>query len=130
IDAELCRDRIHQALAHERALKASRCAISAAWRLVGQANTPCHVIGADAVGAEQHGGGKVGYRHRVGAHIGALIVKELAVNSEQPAGSIDRSTDTIMLFAGMIGGDQMFAPILDPFYWTAQPQCAETGEHV
>jgi len=52
IEALLCRDRIHQPLAHERALKASGRAIGAAWRLVGQANAPDHVIGADAVGAE------------------------------------------------------------------------------
>jgi len=66
----------------------------------------------------------------VRAHIRALIVKKLAVDGEQAAGLIDCGADTILLFAGMIGGDQMFAPILDPFHWTAQPQCAETGEHV
>src|SRR5262249_11453520 len=64
------------------------------------------------------------------AHIGSLIVKEFAIDAKQSPGLIDGSADTIMLFAGMIGGDQMFASILDPFHRAAEPERGDTGEHV
>src|SRR5262249_39114964 len=112
------------------ALKASRRAISAAWRLVGQADAPDHTIRVNTIGPEQHGGGEIRNRRGMCAHIGTLIVKEFAIDAEQPPGLIDGSADTIVLFEGMIGGDEVFAPILDPFHRPAQPQRGDTGEHV
>src|SRR5262249_19379102 len=109
---------------------ASWRAISAGWSLVGQANAPDHAIGVNAIGPEQHGGGEIRDRRGMRAHIGTLIVKEFAVDAEQPPGLIDASADTIMLFAGMIGGDEMFAPILDPLHRAAEPKRGDTGDAV
>src|SRR6516165_3406853 len=121
IQAEPLSDGIHQPFAHKRALKASRRAISAAWRLVGQADAPDHAIRVNTIGPEQHGGGEIRNRRGMCAHIGTLIVKEFAIDAEQPPGLIDGSADTIVLFAGMIGGDEVFAPILDPFHRPPKP---------
>ena len=130
IDAESRRDRVHQALAHERAFVAAGRAIGAARRLVGQADVADHAIGRHAIGAGQHGGGEIGHGRGVGAHIGALVVKELAVDGEQAAVGIDRGANAVVLLARMIGGDQMLAPVLDPFHRPAEPQRAEADQHV
>jgi hypothetical protein len=130
IQAEPLSDGVHQPFAHKRALKASRRAISAARRLVGQANAPDHAIGVNTIRPEQHGGSEIRDRRGMRTHIGTLIVKEFAVDAEQAPGFIDGSADTIMLFAGMIGGDEVFAPILDPFHRAAEPERGDTDEHV
>ena len=66
----------------------------------------------------------------MGAHISALVVKEFAVDGEEPAGSVDRGAHAVMLLARVIGGDQMLAAVLDPFHRAIEPQRAKTGEHV
>ena len=52
----------------------------------------------------------------MGAHIGALVVEELVVDREDAAVGVDRGADAVALLARMVGGDQMLAPVLDPFH--------------
>ena len=66
----------------------------------------------------------------MGAHIGALIVKEFAVDGEQAAVGIDGGADAKMLLARLIGRHQMLAPVLDPFHRAAEPQRGEADENV
>ena len=66
----------------------------------------------------------------MGAHIGALVVKEFAVDSEQAAIGIDGGADPKMLLARLIGGHQMFAAVLDPFHRAAEPQRRDANQNV
>ena len=72
-------------------------------------------IGRHAVGAGQHGGGEIGHGRRVRAHVGAVVVEELVVDAEDAAVFVDRRPDLVALLARVIGGDQVLAPVLDPF---------------
>ena len=87
-------------------------------------------IRRDAIGPRQHGSGEIGHRHRVGAHIGALIVKDLVVDRENAPVAIDRGAHAMLLLARMIGGDQMLAAILDPFDRPLQAQRGDADQHV
>ena len=114
-------NRVEQSLAHEGAPEASwrdRCRR----RLVGQPDVADGTIGRHAIGPGQHGGGQVRHRRRVGAHIGALVVKEFVVDAEDTAVGVYRRPDTMELLARMIGGDEMLAPILDPFHRPAEAE--------
>ena len=124
------RDRVHQALAHERAFKPSRRTIGATRRLVCEPHAPDGPIGRHAIGPGQHGGGKVRDRGRVGAHVAALIVEEFVIHREEAALGVDRRAHFVALLTGMIGGDQMLAPVLEPFHRPAESQRGETHQYV
>src|SRR6185437_4864870 len=87
-------------------------------------------IGGYAIGAGQHRGGKIGNRRCVRAHVGAVIVEEFIVDAEDMPFSVDCGPDLVTLMAGMIGGDQVFAPVLYPFYRFLERQRGGTDEHV
>ena len=87
-------------------------------------------IGRHAIGPGQHGGGEIGHGGGVGAHVAALVVEEFVVDGENAAFRIDRGADLVPLLARMIGGDQMLAPVLDPFHRPAEPQRGEADQHV
>ena len=72
-------------------------------------------VGRHAIGAGQHGGGEIGHGRRMRAHIGAVIVEKFVLDTKDVALHIDGGADAMMLFARMIGGDQVLAPVLDPF---------------
>ena len=99
VDADMRGDRIHQPLAHEGRLVTPRRAISAAWRLVGQANVADGAIGRHAIRARQHGSGKIGHGRRMRAHIGAVVVKEFVVDGEDVTFGIDGGADIVLLLA-------------------------------
>jgi len=40
----------------------------------------------------------------MGAQIGALVMEELVLDCQDPAGSIDGSADPVSLLAGVVGG--------------------------
>ena len=42
-------------------------------------------------------------------------MKELVIERQNAPVAIDRGADAMLLLARMVGGDQMLAPILDPF---------------
>ena len=127
----LSRDRIHQALAHERAFVAAGRAIGRRRRLVGQPemadarDRPARDRGRAACAAVRSG-----TRGAMGAHIAALVVKEFVVDAEDAAVRIDRGARVVALLARMIGGDQVLAPVLDPFHRPAEPQRRDADQHV
>ena len=49
---------------------------------------------------------------------------------EDAAVGVDRGADLVPLLARVIGGDQMLAPVLDPFHRPAEPQRGEADQHV
>jgi len=77
-------------------------------------------IGRHAVGARQHRRREVRHRGGMGAYVAALVVKELVVDAEDMAVAVDRRADMMGLLARMVGGDQVLAAILDPFYRPAE----------
>jgi len=81
-------------------------------------------------GIEQHRGREIGNGGGVGSHIGALVVKKLAVDREEPTRFIKRRANAVILFAGMVGCNEMLAPVLDPFHHAAKPQGTEAGKHI
>ena len=66
----------------------------------------------------------------MGAHIGAIIVEKLVLDSEDAALRIDGGADVVALFARMIGGDQMLAPVLDPFDRSPKRQGRRADENI
>jgi hypothetical protein len=66
----------------------------------------------------------------VGAHIGALVVKIAIIDGEDAAFAIHRRAQAVELLARMIGGDQMLAPILDPFHRPVETHGGDADQHV
>ena len=87
-------------------------------------------IGRNAIGPRQHRGGEIGDGRRVRAHIAALIVENFVVDREDAALAIDRGAHVMLLLARMVGGDEMFAAVLDPFDRAAQAQRSGAHQHV
>ena len=117
IELEFMRNGVDQPLAHEGGLEAAGRAIGRGRRLVGEAEMADRAIGArHAIGSRQH----AARHHRdagcVGAHIGAVVVKDHVVDGEDFAVVGDGRAHLMMLVARMIGGDEMLAAILDPFH--------------
>ena len=125
VDADFGGDGIEQPLAHERALVAAGRAVGAAGRLVGEADMADGAIGRHAVGAGQHRRGEIGHRGGVGAHIAALVVEEFVVDAEDAPVGVDGGANVMGLLARMVGGDQVFAAVFDPFHRPAEPQRGE-----
>ena len=73
-------------------------------------------VGRHAIRPGQYAGRHVHDARRVGAHIGALVVEIAVVDGEDDAVLVDRGADPVQLLARVIGGDQMLAPVLDPFH--------------
>ena len=130
IDAELCCDRIHHALAHEAALEAAGRAIGRGRRLVGQAEMAGGAIGADLVGAGEHAHGAPHHAGAVGAHIGALVVEEFVVDAEQAPILVHGRADAVALLARMVGRDQVLAAVLDPFHRAAEALGGDQHQNV
>ena len=128
--AEAVRDRVDQALAHERALVAPRRAIGPGRGLVGQPDVTGRPIGRYDIGAGQHGRGQIRDRGGVGPDVGALVRPEFDLEAEDEAARIDRSAHLVHLIARVVGRDQMLAAVLDPFDRPAQAARGETDQHV
>ena len=91
---------------------------------------PGGAIGRHAVGAGQNARRHVHHARGVGAQIGALVVEIEVVDGEDAALRVDRGADAVELLARMIGGDEMLAPVLDPFHRPAQPHGGDADENV
>ena len=130
VAAEAVRDRVDQALAHERALVAAGRAIGAGGGLVGQPDVAGRPIGRNDVGAGQHGRGQIRDRGGVGPDVGALVRPELVVEAEDEAARIDRGAHLVHLIARVVGGEQMLAAVLDPLDRPAQAARGEADQHV
>ncbi len=130
IEVQARRHSVDQPLAHERGFVASGPAIGAAGSLVGQPDMAGDAIGRHAIRPRQHSGREIRNGRAMRAHVGALIVEEFAVDRQDAAFRIDRGAHAIVLLARMVGGDEMLAPVLDPFHRPAEPQRGEADQHV
>ncbi len=122
VDPDPAGNRVQKAFPHERSFVAARRAIRRRRGLVRQAHMPRDPVGRHFVRSQHQSRRHVRHAHAVGAQIPALVVKELVVDAENPAIGIDRRPDTVGLLARLVGGQQMFAPVLDPSDGTTQPQ--------
>ena len=64
------------------------------------------------------------------AHIGALVEEELVLHAEDLSVLVDRGADAVPLLARVVGGDQMLAPVLDPFYRPAEFERRGTNKNI
>ena len=87
-------------------------------------------IGRHAIGAGQHGGGEVGHGGGVRAHVSAVVVEKFVIDCKDLAVRIDGRADLVVLLARVIGRDQMFAPVLDPFDRPAEFQRGGANQNV
>ena len=121
IELQLMRDGVHQPLTHEGGLEAPRRAISRGRRLVGEAEMADRAIGAGhAIRPGQHAAGHHGDAGGVGANVGAVVVMDVVVDGEDLALVGAGRLDVVVLVARMVGGDQVLAPVLDPFHRRAR----------
>ena len=82
------------------------------------------------IGAGQDARRHVHDARGMGAHIGALIVEIAVVDGQDAALVIDRGAHVVKLLARMIGGDQMFAPVLDPFHRPLEPHRSDADQDI
>src|SRR6516165_8785939 len=57
-------------------------------------------------------------------------MKKLVVEGEDPALTIDRRADPMALLAGVVGGHQVLAPVLDPLDRAPEAQCSEGDQYI
>src|SRR5262249_33601727 len=130
IDLELVRDRIDEPLSHEGGLVASWRAIGRGWGLVGEAKMSDRAIGRHPIRSRQNPDRHMHHARCMRADIGLLIMEIAIIDREDDALGIDRGADLMHLLARMIGGDQMLAAVLDPFYRALEPLGRDTDQHV
>ena len=87
-------------------------------------------IGRHPIGPGQNAGRHVHDARGMGAHIGALVVEVEVVDRQDAAVGVDRRADAVELLARMIGGDQVLAPVLDPFHRPAETHGGDADQHV
>src|SRR4051794_27449597 len=130
IDPEPGGDGVHQPAAHERAFESARGAVGGARRLVGQPHARQCLIGRYLVAAGEHVHGAVRHVDAMGADIGALVVQNLILDSEDETVVVDRDAGKMALLAPLIGAHQMLAPVLNPFHRPAKPHGGDQYQHV
>ena len=130
IKAQPMCDGIHHALAHKCALEAAGGPICRSWGLVGEPEMAQSAICRDLIRAGQHAGRHIRDARSVRADIRTLGVKKLVFQREYYPALIGRYAHTMKLFAGMVGRNQMLAPVFDPFDWPPEPQSRKTSENV
>ncbi len=115
IEAEPVGDRVDQPLAHESTLEPARRAVGRGRRLVGQAKPADRSVGRDAVRSRDHAHGQLRDAGAVGAHIGALVEKELVLQGQHMPFGVNGGADMVALLARVVRRHQVLAPVLDPF---------------
>jgi hypothetical protein len=66
----------------------------------------------------------------VGAHIGALVVKYLILERENVSVAVDGGANVMQLLARMVGGDEVFASVLDPLDGPPHAKGGGADQHV
>ena len=130
IEAELGGGDVEQPLAKEVSLEAAGAAIGSRRRLVGhhQRHVDAHV--RNAVRPGEHLRDVARGRRPVGADIGALIGAGASAQRQDRAVPVARDLQFTFGIAGMIGGEQMLAAILDPLHRPAGEACRERDQKV
>jgi hypothetical protein len=78
----------------------------------------------------QHGGGEIGDRHAVGAHIAALVGEDLVLEPEDEAARIDRRAQPVDLIARLVRRHQVLVAVLDPLHRALELQRGMAHEDV
>ena len=91
---------------------------------------PDRAVGGNPIGTGQDAADHGRDPQRMGAHIGALVVPELVVEREDHPRSIDPGAHLVALFARVVGGNEVLAPVLDPFDRPAEPHRGAAHQHV
>ena len=127
---DLAGDRVDGHVGGETDPGPRHAAIGAQRRLVG-----CHRVGARPVGGDIVWPGQIAARHgrfqAVGERIDrirARIDRHLRVEAEDLALGIRVSRDDVVVFAAIGVGDQVLAPVLDPFHRAAEFARSPAGD--
>ena len=129
IELELAGDAVEQALHREGAFRIAGAAHRHGGDLVGLDHQHLELVGGQDVGPGQRRGGIVGEVDPLRC-IGALVVDEVAAHAEQPSRIVERDLEVPVLVALLHGGEEMLAPVLDPFDRPVQPQCGRGQHHL
>ncbi len=114
IDAELAGGDVEQALAKEIGLVAARPAVGSRRRLVGHHQGDLDADIRNAIGPAQYLRDVARGGRAIGADIGALIGGGAAAQRQDGAVAFAGDLELTVGIAGMIGGHEMLAAILDP----------------
>ena len=130
IEAELARGDVEQPLAEEIGFIAPRPAIGSRRRLVGhhQGDVDTHV--RNTVGPGQHLRDVARGGRTVGADVGALVGVGLPAQREDGTVRLAGDLQLALGVAGVIGGGEMLAAILDPLHRSARAASGERDEKI
>ncbi len=130
VDAQILRRHVDQPLAEEIALEPAGRAIGPDRRLVGGGERRLDMDVGDAIGAGDHLRAIARRGRAVGADIGAHVGMEPPAHAEDgavaPAGDLELAIE----LAGMVAGEEMLAPVLDPFDRPAEMARREGDEEI
>ncbi len=114
IDTEIARGHVEQPLAEEIRLEPPRSAIGADRRLAGQHERDLHVDVRHAIGTRENLRGVARACRAVGADIGADVGPGVAAQPADGAVAVAGDLELAGDVAGMVGGEEMLAAVLDP----------------
>jgi len=114
IEAEFARHPVHQPFAYECRLRMPGAAHRCNRDLVGQGEADIHAVGRHLVLKRQAFRRVVGDVHAARG-VGAVLMDHGAADAEDTPVVIDRDFGIPVLIALHGGGDEMLAPVLDPF---------------
>src|SRR5262249_12880230 len=130
VDAELGGGEVEQPLAKEVGLVASRPPISPGRRLVAYRQRDVDADVGNAVRAGEHLRDVAGGGRTVGADVGALVGGGAAAQRSNRAVPLAGDLELAFGVAGMIGGGEMLAAILDPLHRTAGQARRERDQEI
>ncbi len=128
IESKLVRDPVEQPLHGEGAFRIAGAAHRHGGDLVGLDDAHVELIGRQDVGAGHAGRSVVGQVDALRG-IGAFVVDHRAAHAEQPAVGVERDLEVPILFALLDRGEEMLAPVLDPFDRSPQEQAGGGERH-
>ena len=130
LDAEIGGGEVDHPLAEEIGLEPARAAIGADRRFGRQRQRHRRVDMGDPVGAAQELGDVARADDAVGPDIGADIGHRLGAQREDRPVAAAGDRDVAARRAGMGGGDQVFAPVLDPLDRAAEMPGGEGNQEI
>ncbi len=107
-------DSIHDTFHYKDRVRPSCSTVGADRNLVGVENSKLAVVVLQAIRTRQSAGSDNGHDDAIG-RIGSGIMQKFIAYSQQYALIIKGIFYFVLLAALLVGGDEMFAPVLDPF---------------
>src|SRR6185312_2537960 len=120
-------DTIHDAFHDEDGVRPACPSVGTDRNLVGIENCKLTIVVLQAIGTRQCAGGDNGHDNAIGS-IGAGIVQKFVAYGQQYALVIESIFYLVQLAALLVGGDEVFAPVLDPFDGSTQLDGREWGQ--